>query len=324
MFASLISTGLRNLRPSAGINDGIGYCWRWLAAKYDWNEEKTFISRDSGLTTWRLVHNSTGLYTTGDLGNIIMYIPYRSNENGDVPSQHFIIPWIKLRHGVNMIRSCLFYPYRLVSTISDGSGSKFILTGTSITEDPIFITYSIDFSAVFDYKSCEEGDFEDWNLADGKCVNGAKYKYRRRKQDAQCLVKKAFKDLSLDETPCNSCTGSDYECSFEFVRDAKGDCIPDYNLIALSDICDKSKGKSVLVKPLQLIKGDKCKTPMKIEIRRHSIQLPDESLVTLNFDRETPISHDGGQTIKGLTLTAKIVEIVFNPYFNSSASFVWL
>ncbi|KAF4002704.1 hypothetical protein FOB22_004565 [Saccharomyces cerevisiae] len=182
-----------NLRPSAGIMMISGIVGD--GSEYDWNEEKTFISRDSGLT-WRLVHNSTGLYTTGDLGNIIMYIPYRSNENGD-----HNIRWIWF---------------------------KFILTGTSITEDPIFITYSIDFSAVFDYKSCEEGDFEDWNLADGKCVNGAKYKYRRRKQDAQCLVKKAFKDLSLDETPCNSCTGSDYECSFEFVRDAKGDCIPDY------------------------------------------------------------------------------------------------
>nr|CAI6770505.1 CMF_HP1_G0049150.mRNA.1.CDS.1 [Saccharomyces cerevisiae] len=338
---------LRNLRPSAGIMMISGIVGD--GSEYDWNEEKTFISRDSGLT-WRLVHNSTGLYTTGDLGNIIMYIPYRSNENGDVPSKfYYSLDQGKTWGEYDLIMP--IYPYRLVSTISDGSGSKFILTGTSITEDPIFITYSIDFSAVFDYKSCEEGDFEDWNLADGKCVNGAKYKYRRRKQDAQCLVKKAFKDLSLDETPCNSCTGSDYECSFEFVRDAKGDCIPDYNLIALSDICDKSKGKSVLVKALQLIKGDKCKTPMKIE----SVDIPcdeipkegssdkeivttenkfdfeikfyqyfdtvaDESLVMLNSIGEAYISHDGGQTIKRFdTDGEKIVEIVFNPYFNSSA-----
>ncbi|GFP68562.1 VPS10 homolog 2 [Saccharomyces cerevisiae] len=338
---------LRNLRPSAGIMMISGIVGD--GSEYDWNEEKTFISRDSGLT-WRLVHNSTGLYTTGDLGNIIMYIPYRSNENGDVPSKfYYSLDQGKTWGEYDLIMP--IYPYRLVSTISDGSGSKFILTGTSITEDPIFITYSIDFSAVFDYKSCEEGDFEDWNLADGKCVNGAKYKYRRRKQDAQCLVKKAFKDLSLDETPCNSCTGSDYECSFEFVRDAKGDCIPDYNLIALSDICDKSKGKSVLVEPLQLIKGDKCKTPMKIEpvdipcdeipkegssdreivttenkfdfeikFYQYFDTVADESLVMLNSIGDAYISHDGGQTIKRFdTDGEKIVEIVFNPYFNSSA-----
>ncbi|GAX68098.1 signal sequence-binding protein [Saccharomyces cerevisiae] len=338
---------LRNLNPSAGIMMISGIVGDGSA--YNWKEEKTFISRDSGLT-WRLVHNSTGLYTTGDLGNIIMYIPYRSNENGDVPSKfYYSLDQGKTWGEYDLIMP--IYPYRLVSTISDGSGSKFILTGTSITEDPIFITYSIDFSAVFDYKSCEEGDFEDWNLADGKCVNGAKYKYRRRKQDAQCLVKKAFKDLSLDETPCNSCTGSDYECSFEFVRDAKGDCIPDYNLIALSDICDKSKGKSVLVEPLQLIKGDKCKTPMKIEpvdipcdeipkegssdreimttenkfnfeikFYQYFDTVADESLVMLNSIGDAYISHDGGQTIKRFdTDGEKIVEIVFNPYFNSSA-----
>ncbi|CAD6630917.1 HN1_G0005880.mRNA.1.CDS.1 [Saccharomyces cerevisiae] len=338
---------LRNLRPSAGIMMISGIVGD--GSEYDWNEEKTFISRDSGLT-WRLVHNSTGLYTTGDLGNIIMYIPYRSNENGDVPSKFYY----SLNQGKTWGEYDLImpiYPYRLVSTISDGSGSKFILTGTSITEDPISITYSIDFSAAFDSRTCEEEDFEDWDLADGKCVNGAKYKYRRRKQDAQCLVKKAFKDLSLDETPCNSCGESDYECSFEFVRDAKGDCIPDYNLIALSDICDKSKGKSVLVKPLQLIKGDKCKTPMKIEpvdipcdeipkegssdkeivttenkfdfeikFYQYFDIVADESLVMLNLIGDAYISHDGGQTIKRFdTDGEKIVEVVFNPYFNSSA-----
>ncbi|MCQ5086632.1 hypothetical protein NE685_12815, partial [Cutibacterium acnes] len=57
-------------------------------SEYDWNEEKTFISRDSGLT-WRLVHNSTGLYTTGDLGNIIVYIPYDPEEDGDFQSEFY-------------------------------------------------------------------------------------------------------------------------------------------------------------------------------------------------------------------------------------------
>ncbi|QID86246.1 signal sequence-binding protein [Saccharomyces pastorianus] len=130
---------LRNLRPSAGIMmiSGIGD-----GSEYDWNEEN-FISRDSGLT-WRLVHNSTGLYTTGDLGNIIMYIPYRSNENGDVPSKfYYSLDQGKTWGEYDLIMP--IYPYRLISTISDGSGSKFILTGTSITDDPISITYSIDF-----------------------------------------------------------------------------------------------------------------------------------------------------------------------------------
>ncbi|CAI4741120.1 BBM_1a_G0047060.mRNA.1.CDS.1 [Saccharomyces cerevisiae] len=258
------STGIMLMTGSVG--DG---------SKFDWKDQKTFISRDSGLT-WRLAHNSSGLYATGDLGNIIVYIPYHPNEDGDLQSEFYYsldqgATWseYELTDGVSAIR-----PPQLINTTPDGSGSKFILSGMLIStadqEGNIInfsksVVYAIDLSAAFDYKTREEGDFEDWNLADGKCVNGAKYKYRRRKQDTRCLVKKALKDLSLDETPCNSCAASDYECSFEFVRDTNGQCVPDYNLITLSYICDKSKGKSVLVEPLQLIKGDKCKTPMKIE-----------------------------------------------------------
>ncbi|GHM93555.1 hypothetical protein SCAW_056930, partial [Saccharomyces cerevisiae] len=110
-------------------------------------------------------------------------------------------------------------------------------------------------------------------------------------------------------------------------------------------------GKSVLVEPLQLIKGDKCKTPMKIEpvdipcdeipkegssdreimttenkfnfeikFYQYFDTVADESLVMLNSIGDAYISHDGGQTIKRFdTDGEKIVEIVFNPYFNSSA-----
>ncbi|CAI4379856.1 CQS_1a_G0024740.mRNA.1.CDS.1 [Saccharomyces cerevisiae] len=345
--------------PSAGIMLLTGSVGD--GSEFDWRDQKTFISRDSGLT-WRLAHNSSGLYATGDLGNIVVYIPYHSNEDGDLQSEFYYsldqgATWseYELTDGVSAIR-----PSQLINITPDGSGSKFILSGMLIsTADregnlvilSSSIVYAIDFSAAFDRKTCEEEDFEDWSLADGKCVNGAKYKYRRRKQDARCLVKKAFKDLSLDETPCNSCAASDYECSFEFVGDTNGQCVPDYNLITLSDICDKSKGKSVLVEPLQLIKGDKCKTPMKIEpvdipcdeipkegsngkeivttenkfdfeikFYQYFDTVADESLVMLNSIGDAYISHDGGQTIKRFdTDGEKIVEVVFNPYFNSSA-----
>ncbi|CAI6411474.1 ALI_HP2_G0006360.mRNA.1.CDS.1 [Saccharomyces cerevisiae] len=216
--------------------------------EFDRKDRKTFISRDGGLT-WRVAHNSSGLYATGRTWN-----QYE-------------------------LADALFYihPLELINTTPDGSGSKFILSGhlittasqegnnTNISYIARSVLYAIDFSAAFDYKTCEEKDFEDWYLADGKCVNGAKYMYKRRKQDARCLVKRTFKDMILHEIPCDSCTESDYECSSEFVRDAKGDCIPDYDQIALSDICDKANGESVSLEPLQLIKGDKCKKPMEIE-----------------------------------------------------------
>nr|CAI6414923.1 ALI_HP1_G0006590.mRNA.1.CDS.1 [Saccharomyces cerevisiae] len=267
---------LKLSNPSAGIILMTGSVGD--GSEFDWRDQKTFISRDSGLT-WRLAHNSSGLYATGDLGNIVVYIPYPSNTDGDVQFKLYFsldqgATWSKyeLTDGVSSI-----YPSELINTAPDGSGSKFILSGDLVTKasqegnatNILYISgrivYAIDFSAAFDYKTCEEKDFEDWYLADGKCVNGAKYMYKRRKQDARCLVKRTFKDMILHEIPCDSCTESDYECSSEFVRDAKGDCIPDYDQIALSDICDKANGESVSLEPLQLIKGDKCKKPMEIE-----------------------------------------------------------
>ncbi|CAI4305672.1 putative membrane glycoprotein [Saccharomyces cerevisiae] len=246
--------------------------------EFDWKDRKTFISRDGGLT-WRVAHNSSGLYATGDLGNIIVYIPSPSYKDGDVQSKLYFSLDQGRTWNQYELADALFYihPLKLINTTPDGSGSKFILSGhlittasqegnnTNISYIARSVLYAIDFSAAFDYKTCEEEDFEDWNLADGKCVNGAKYMYKRRKQDARCLVKRTFKDMILHEIPCDSCTESDYECSFEFVRDAKGDCIPDYDQIALSDICDKSNGETVSLEPLQLIKGDKCKKPMEIE-----------------------------------------------------------
>ncbi|CAI4300183.1 CQI_4a_G0006590.mRNA.1.CDS.1 [Saccharomyces cerevisiae] len=243
--------------------------------EFDWKDRKTFISRDGGLT-WRVAHNSSGLYATGDLGNIIVYIPSPSYKDGNVQSKLYFSLDQGRTWNQYELADALFYihPLKLINTTPDGSGSKFILSGdlittasqegnnTNISYIARSVLYAIDFSAAFDYKTCEEEDFEDWNLADGKCVNGAKYMYKKRKQDARCLVKRTFKDMILHEIPCDSCTESDYECSFEFVRDAKGDCIPDYDQIALSDICDKSNGETVSLEPLQLIKEDKCKKPM--------------------------------------------------------------
>ncbi|CAI7173436.1 CGH_1_collapsed_G0006330.mRNA.1.CDS.1 [Saccharomyces cerevisiae] len=293
--------------------------------EFDWKDRKTFISRDGGLT-WRVAHNSSGLYATGDLGNIIVYIPSPSYKDGDVQSKLYFSLDQGRTWNQYELADALFYihPLKLINTTPDGSGSKFILSGhlittasqegnnTNISYIARSVLYAIDFSAAFDYKTCEEEDFEDWNLADGKCVNGAKYMYKRRKQDARCLVKRTFKDMILHEIPCDSCTESDYECSFEFVRDAKGDCIPDYDQIALSDICDKSNGETVSLEPLQLIKGDKCKKPMEIE----AMNIPCEKIL-----RE---SSNGKKTVT--TENKFDFEIKFYQYFDTvlGESFIML
>ncbi|EDN62887.1 hypothetical protein SCY_4518 [Saccharomyces cerevisiae YJM789] len=62
------------------------------------------------------------------------------------------------------------------------------------------------------------------------------------------------------------------------------------------------------------------KFDFEIKFYQYFDTVADESLVMLNSIGDAYISHDGGQTIKRFdTDGEKIVEVVFNPYFNSSA-----
>ncbi|CAI4055092.1 type I sorting receptor SKDI_02G0920 [Saccharomyces kudriavzevii IFO 1802] len=319
---------------------------------YDWGDQRTFISRDGGLT-WRVAFEYPCLYAIGDYGNVIVALPFNGDEDDD-PQSEFYYSLDQGKTWTEYQLETTIFPAELMNTTPDGSGSKFILNGFTMSnmDSSANFIYAIDFSAAFDGESCKDDkDFEDWNLAEGKCVNGVKYRYRRRKQDAQCLVNKVFEDLKLYETDCDSCTATDYECAFEFVRDASGKCVPDYNLISRSDVCDKTKKKTVPVKPLQLINGDKCKKPMsvktvdiscegvpkkgtndkeivvtenvldfKIQFYQYFDTVTDESLIMIDSRGDAYISHDGGQTIKKFDASGeKIVEVIFNPYFNSSA-----
>ncbi|QID87739.1 hypothetical protein GRS66_010424 [Saccharomyces pastorianus] len=190
---------LEDLTPSAGILMNNAFVTD--GGRGDWGDQRTFISRDGGLS-WRVAFNSSSLFAVGDFGNVIVSVPEYSEEDGDGISKFYYSldqgkTWAEYQLGATIFSTWL------INTTPDGSGSKFVLYGFSQTgiTDPEYLTYAIDFSGAFDGKTCEDDkDFEDWNLAEGKCVNGVKYKYRRRKQDAQCLVGKVFEDLKLYET----------------------------------------------------------------------------------------------------------------------------
>ncbi|CCC68641.1 hypothetical protein NCAS_0B05570 [Naumovozyma castellii] len=225
------------------------------------------------------------------------------------------------------------------------------------SSDSNFI-YAIDFSELFNGKICKTDDFETWSLAEGKCVAGVKYSYSRRKQDAKCISKKLFEDLQLKEEICDQCTKDDYECSFEFSKDQNGGCVPDYKLLSLSGACSKAKNDAIQLKPMQLISGTKCKKELQVDtvnvpckgvpdsnkhkdkgknrgepivVTENSFDgkmmfyqyfdsIDHESVILGDTDGKYYISHDGGQTMQPFDSDGEsIVEVVFNPYFNTSA-----
>ncbi|QLG73237.1 hypothetical protein HG535_0E03210 [Zygotorulaspora mrakii] len=307
----------------------------------------TFISVDGG-STWRFALEYPAAYAFGDYGNIIVAIPYNPEEDND-PLAEF---YYSLDHGRTWTEYQLeeeIMALEVRSTTPDGSGSKFILNGLTLSRSDTFTNYiyTIDFSEAFDGKACSDDDFETWQLAGGKCINGAKISMQKRKQDASCLVKTEFKNLETQSEPCEECTNDDYECSPGFSRNEIGECVPDYNLLSYSETCLKSKTQQTKLDPIKKIKNNRCKKELSIEPVTVSCKelsdpnegeimvteneftselkfyeyfdtVEDESLI-MATDEGIYISHDSAQNIRKFNVDDRIIEVVFNPFFNSSA-----
>ncbi|CCK71202.1 type I sorting receptor KNAG_0G01440 [Huiozyma naganishii CBS 8797] len=335
--------------PAAGIMMMIGSVSDGSVISLE--DQATFLTRDGG-DTWRKVFDFPVAYVMGDYGNVIMAVPFDPEEDGDLQSEIYY----SLDQGYTWNEYELpesFFPIELLSVTRDGSGLHFMLNGASfrMDSDSTFnLVYSIDFSSAFDGRKCMDDDFESWDLNNGKCISGAKYSYKRRKQDAECLVGSTFKDLQLIEEECQQCDESDYECAFEFSRDKNGNCVPDYNLLKLSEVCSNKKG-TVSLKPMKHLKSDRCKNPMDIELVQ--VECPgstdpakggdlvvatenkydnkirfyqyfdsstEESIIIVDEYGVAYISHDGGIIMKHLdTNDERIQEVIFNPHFNDSA-----
>lgn len=313
-------------------------------------EADLFLSTDGG-RTWKKTSSSTlSLFAFGDMGNIMVRCPFDPNHDGDPQSEFYY----SLDQGQTWNEYQLekaIIPTELISTTPDGSGANFILKGFEGKQNTNFL-YAIDFNEVFDGKKCGDDDFETFYVADGECVNGVRRKYSRRKSSSTCLIRKPFVNLEWEEEICEQCSEKDYECSFEFSRNGDGQCQLDYQLLSVSDVCKGSTEGQLTLKPMQLMKGDKCQRELEIkpvevscgslsEPEQHSSEvsvkenefdsnivfyqyfdtLEHETIVIGTMKNDIYISHDSGQTIKKFDMDDKIIEVVFNPYFNSSAYF---
>ncbi|CCF57276.1 hypothetical protein KAFR_0C02830 [Kazachstania africana CBS 2517] len=338
--------------PTAGILVSIGTVSG--TSEVDPNDQQTFISRDGGLT-WQLIFKFPTLCETGDMGNVIIAVPFNPDEDGDPESEIYY----SLDHGHTWAEYQLqepIIPFEIVSTTPDGSGVKFILNGFDLANNMLTMTnfiYTIDFTDAFDKKTCGKNDYERWDLAEGKCVNGMKYNYMRRNKDAKCLINAVFEDLKLDEEVCETCTEDDYECAFEFSRNDNGECVPDDRLMSISGLCNNKQGQKIKLKPMVLRTRNKCKKELdislvevscgdrsgsgngenKILVTENTFEdniifyqyfdtSSDESLILGTSSYDFYVSHDGGETNEKIdTNGEQIIEIVFNPFFSETAYF---
>ncbi|KAH7329098.1 vacuolar sorting protein [Stachybotrys elegans] len=174
-----------------------------------------YVSDNAGLA-WKQALEGPHKFEFGDSGSILIAV--KDSKNADIKDFSF-----SLDHGQNW-KSAAF-PDKLevhpviLTTTQDSTSSKFIMIATN---DDGYHIIAVDFDEVVG-RTCEDKDMEDWHARvddDGKptCIMGHKQTYRRRKKDADCLVRSKFKDPEPKTEDCE-CTDADFECDFNFQRD---------------------------------------------------------------------------------------------------------
>ncbi|KAL3231478.1 hypothetical protein RNJ44_00513 [Nakaseomyces bracarensis] len=339
--------------PTAGILFGSGSVKKGMV--------QTFVSRDGGLN-WEFAIDSVGFTASGDLGNILIACQFDPDIDDDPLSEFYF----SLDQGKTWEEYQLKYPLRpieLINTTPDGSGSRFILSGLVIKNDSARdgkqISYVIDFSNIYDGKKCSTNEYEEFSLSNGECINGIKYTYQRRKQDAKCIGGTVFEDLVFKEEICSECTDADYECSPEFIKNKDGQCVVDINWLEATGNCPNGEKKLPTKK---LTADNKCKKSLeipaavvacrndpskqtgdskkpnnskqgtgniesiknafdeKVVFYQYFDSEEDESLILVTNKGNAYTSGDGGKHFTPLLIDdSKIREVVFNKYFNSSA-----
>jgi len=106
-----------------------------------------------------------------------------------------------------------------------GLSSKFILRGFNPSRINEEVVVHLDFSHIF-IKTCDEEDFEKWSPrhSEDMCLFGHKITYFRKKREIECFIDDNPRHKKVRGENCE-CTVHDFECDYNYMRNAKGECI---------------------------------------------------------------------------------------------------
>lgn len=240
--------------PAPGLVMGVGNTGSSLNA---FKEGNLFVSDDAG-ASWKKALDGPHKYEFGDQGSLLVAV--KDSKKDDVGEVSY-----SLDHGLNWKTAALPDGLKIkpeiITTTQDSTSLKFILVGSSGGDD--YHVVALDFGGLQE-KTCEDGDMEDWPARvdkDGKaiCVMGHKQTYRRRKKDADCFLKKEFKDPVPKTEDCE-CSDADFECDYNFIR-KDGECEKAGPIVAPDEAC-KNAGPDTTFKGSsgwRLIPGNTCK-----------------------------------------------------------------
>ncbi|KAF9236110.1 hypothetical protein BU15DRAFT_64296 [Melanogaster broomeanus] len=191
-----------------------------------YTESDTFLSRDGGFT-WEEVHKDAHLWEFGDSGSIIVIV------NDEEPTDHVLfttdegISWRQYQFSNDKLR------IKSIITVQEDTSRKFMLLAHPPHDSMSSTIVHIDFTSLT-HKECVlniedpgHDDFEIWSPSEERqevCLFGRQTLYHRRKRDANCVVGKQYKAEEKVIKNC-ACTSDDFECEFNYVKNAEGQCV---------------------------------------------------------------------------------------------------
>ncbi|KAI8967795.1 hypothetical protein BDF20DRAFT_917392 [Mycotypha africana] len=232
------SRDLFSLSSAVGLMVGVGNVGTSLSPYRDGD---MFLTRDAG-KTWTEIQKGAHLWEFADQGALLIlvdneqptnFVKYTTNEGLTWKTYEFTKKNEKV-----IIEDIITQP--------DGTSQKYVLFGLKNGKT---VAYHIDFSAIhptkciLDENHPNDDDFELWSPEDTrgeKCLFGREVQYYRRIQDHDCYIGEKLVQPREVVRNC-TCTEADYECDFNFLRDANNKCVLVPGLSPLEPVCDGTR-----------------------------------------------------------------------------------
>jgi hypothetical protein len=217
--------------PSAvGLMMAVGNVGEHLLRKDD-EATDTFITRDAGIT-WQSVKKGSYMWEYGDQGSIIVIVkesdPTRSLfytlDEGATWKEYEFSPDVDMQIDA-------------ITTVPSDTSLAFLLWGRETggkAKRGIF-TVHVDFAGLterqekcqLDEQNPEAGDYTLWEpkhpMQDNNCLFGHVARYHRKRIDRKCYNGKKIDHLHSISQNC-TCTRQDFECDYNYERQADGTC----------------------------------------------------------------------------------------------------
>jgi photosystem II stability/assembly factor-like uncharacterized protein len=212
--------------PSAiGVMLGVGNVGESLGL---YNEGDTFITTDGGLT-WKVAIKGTYMWEYGDQGSIIVLVEKNTPTKTVVYSLDEGKEWKSFQFSDSKML------VERITTVPSDNSRNFLLWGSAERK---LTTVNLDFTGLYkeqchldkDNLDSEESDYYLWHPThplkqeEPDCLFGHVALYYRKKADRVCFNGPLIDKLHDIERNC-SCTREDFECAYNYERQADGTCL---------------------------------------------------------------------------------------------------